>query len=38
MTRELAMTHFGKRAFMISHQLGEEDHELACYVAPGRAA
>lgn len=38
MTWELAMTHFAKRLLMIDHQLGDEDHHLARYIALGRAA
>jgi alkylation response protein AidB-like acyl-CoA dehydrogenase len=38
MTWELAMTHFAKRLVMIDHQLGDEDHHLARYIALGRAA
>ena len=38
MTWELAMTHFAKRLMMIDHQLGDEDHHLARYIALGRAA
>lgn len=38
MTWELAMTHFAKRLIMIDHQLGDEDHHLARYIALGRAA
>ncbi len=38
MTWELAMTHFAKRLVVIDHQLGDEDHHLARYIALGRAA
>ena len=38
MTWELPMTHFAKRLVMIDHELGDEDHHLARYVALGRAA
>lgn len=38
MTWELSMTHFAKRLMMIDHQLGDEDHHLARYIALGRAA
>lgn len=33
MTWELPMTHYAKRIVMIDHQLGDEDHHLARYIA-----
>jgi alkylation response protein AidB-like acyl-CoA dehydrogenase len=33
MTWELPMTHYAKRLVMIDHQLGDEDHHLARYIA-----
>lgn len=33
MTWELPMTHYAKRLVMINHQLGDEDHHLARYIA-----
>ena len=36
MTWELPMAHFAKRLVMIDHQLGDEDHHLARYIALGR--
>ena len=38
MTWELPMTHFAKRLVMINHQLGDEDSQLARFIALGRAA
>ena len=38
MTRELPLAHYAKRLVMIDHQLGDEDHHLARYIALGRAA
>jgi alkylation response protein AidB-like acyl-CoA dehydrogenase len=35
MTWELPLSHFAKRLVMIDHQLGDEDHHLARYVALG---
>jgi alkylation response protein AidB-like acyl-CoA dehydrogenase len=37
MTWELPLAHYAKRLVMIDHQLGDEDHHLARYVALGRA-
>jgi alkylation response protein AidB-like acyl-CoA dehydrogenase len=37
MTWELPLAHYAKRLVMIDHQLGDEDHHLARYVAFGRA-
>jgi alkylation response protein AidB-like acyl-CoA dehydrogenase len=36
MTWELPLAHYAKRLVMIDHQLGDEDHHLARYVALGR--
>jgi alkylation response protein AidB-like acyl-CoA dehydrogenase len=36
MTWELPMAHYAKRLVMIDHQLGDEDHHLARYIALGR--
>lgn len=33
MTWELALSHYAKRLVMIDHQLGDEDHHLARYIA-----
>lgn len=33
MTWELPLAHYAKRLVMIDHQLGDEDHHLARYVA-----
>jgi alkylation response protein AidB-like acyl-CoA dehydrogenase len=38
MTWELAMSHYAKRLVMIGHELGDEDHHLARYIALGQAA
>lgn len=38
MTWELPLSHYAKRLVMIDHQLGDEDHHLARYIALGRAA
>lgn len=38
MTWELPLAHFAKRLVMIDHQLGDEDHHLARYIALGQAA
>lgn len=38
MTWELPLPHFAKRLIMIDHQLGDQDHHLARYIALGRAA
>lgn len=35
MTWELALPHYAKRLVMIDHQLGDEDHHLARYIALG---
>ena len=35
MTWELPLSHYAKRLTMIDHQLGDEDHHLARYVALG---
>lgn len=37
MTWELPLPHYAKRLVMIDHQLGDEDHHLARYIALGRA-
>ena len=36
MTWELPLPHYAKRLVMIDHQLGDEDHHLARYIALGR--
>jgi alkylation response protein AidB-like acyl-CoA dehydrogenase len=33
MTWEMPLAHYAKRAIMIDHQLGDEDHHLARYIA-----
>lgn len=38
MTWELPLAHHAKRLTMIGHQLGDEDHHLARFIALGRAA
>jgi alkylation response protein AidB-like acyl-CoA dehydrogenase len=38
MTWELPMPHYAKRLVMIDHQLGDEDHHLARFIALGEAA
>jgi len=38
MTWELPVSHFVKRLMMIGHQLGDEDHHLARFIAFGQAA
>ncbi|RQM45846.1 pimeloyl-CoA dehydrogenase small subunit [Paraburkholderia bannensis] len=38
MTWELPLAHYAKRLVMIDHQLGDEDHHLARYIALSRAA
>lgn len=38
MTWELPLAHFAKRLVMIDHQLGDEDHHLARYIALGQEA
>jgi alkylation response protein AidB-like acyl-CoA dehydrogenase len=38
MTWELPLSHYAKRLVMIDHQLGDEDHHLARYIALGRVA
>jgi alkylation response protein AidB-like acyl-CoA dehydrogenase len=38
MTWELALSHYAKRLIMIGHELGDEDHHLARYIALGREA
>jgi alkylation response protein AidB-like acyl-CoA dehydrogenase len=38
MTWELLLSHYAKRLVMIDHQLGDEDHHLARYIALGRVA
>jgi alkylation response protein AidB-like acyl-CoA dehydrogenase len=38
MTWELPLAHYAKRLVMIDHQLGDEDHHLARYIALGRLA
>lgn len=37
MTWELPLPHYAKRLVMVDHQLGDEDHHLARYIALGRA-
>ncbi len=37
MTWELPLAHYAKRLVMIDHQLGDEDHHLARYMALGAA-
>ena len=37
MTWELPLPHYAKRLVMIDHQLGDEDHHLARFIALGRA-
>ena len=37
MTWELPMPHYAKRLVMIDHQLGDEDHHLARFIALGHA-
>jgi alkylation response protein AidB-like acyl-CoA dehydrogenase len=37
MTWELPLSHYAKRLVMIDHQLGDEDHHLARYIALGAA-
>jgi len=36
MTWELPLSHYAKRLLMIDHQLGDEDHHLARYIALGK--
>ena len=36
MTWELPLAHYAKRLVMIDHQLGDDDHHLARYIALGR--
>jgi len=36
MTWELPLAHYAKRLVMIDHQLGDEDHHLQRFIAPGR--
>jgi alkylation response protein AidB-like acyl-CoA dehydrogenase len=38
MTWELPLSHYAKRLVMIDHQLGDEDHHLARYIALGSQA
>lgn len=38
MTWELPLSHYAKRLVMIDHQLGDEDHHLARFMALGRNA
>ena len=38
MTWELPLAHYAKRLVMIDHQLGDEDHHLARYIAFGRVS
>lgn len=38
MTWELPLSHYAKRLLMIDHQLGDEDHHLARYIALGKEA
>lgn len=37
MTWELPLSHYAKRLVMIDHQLGDEDHHLARYMALGQS-
>ncbi|PMS19372.1 pimeloyl-CoA dehydrogenase small subunit [Trinickia dabaoshanensis] len=37
MTWELPLAHYAKRLVMIDHELGDEDHHLARYIALGRS-
>ncbi|MGH6625231.1 MAG: acyl-CoA dehydrogenase family protein [Burkholderiaceae bacterium] len=37
MTWELPLAHYAKRLVMIDHQLGDEDHHLARFIALGRS-
>jgi len=37
MTWELPLAHYAKRLVMIDHQLGDEDHHLARYIALGQS-
>jgi len=37
MTWELPLSHYAKRLVMIDHQLGDEDHHLARFIALGQA-
>lgn len=37
MTWELPLSHYAKRLVMVDHQLGDEDHHLARYMALGQA-
>lgn len=37
MTWELPLAHYAKRPIMIDHQLGDEDHHLARYIALDQA-
>ncbi len=36
MTWDLALSHYAKRLMMIGHELGDEDHHLARYIALGQ--
>lgn len=38
MTWELPLSHYAKRLILLGHQLGDDDHHLARYIALGRAA
>jgi len=38
MTWELPLPHYAKRLIMIDHQLGDEDHHLARFIALGQQA
>jgi alkylation response protein AidB-like acyl-CoA dehydrogenase len=38
MTWELALSHYAKRLILIGHELGDEDHHLARYVAIAKSA
>ncbi|MET1114892.1 MAG: acyl-CoA dehydrogenase family protein [Comamonas sp.] len=38
MTWELPLSHYAKRLVMIDHELGDEDHHLARFIALGREA
>ena len=37
MTWELPLSHYAKRLVMVDHQLGDEDHHLARFIALGRS-
>jgi hypothetical protein len=37
MSRELPLSHYAKRAVLIGHQLGDEDHHLQRFMTLPRA-